>query len=94
MTEDECTRCGFCCQNLIIPLEGSATWNLNINKEWMKARGIQVVHFRKLPSLLISSICPHFQFRPDLGVYPVCDIYSERPKICCISGCPKKSLKI
>ena len=94
MTEDECTRCGFCCENLIIPLEDPTTWRLSINRSWIEARGIKIVTFRKLPALMIPSLCPHLRLGLDPEDQTKCDIYDNRPKLCSISGCPKKSLKI
>lgn len=85
MSELECTRCGWCCQNVMVKMSRSQYIHRN-DLEWMNARGIRIFS----DQMIIPSRCPN------LGAEQIgekwfcrCNIQDQKPKECAEKPCIK-----
>ena len=86
-TTNECKRCGWCCTHVILKIDQPFD---KVSRTWLAARGIQI----EKGFLVIPSRCPHYGrgviASPGVvGKQSHCDIYTQRPTLCAIQGCPQ-----
>lgn len=90
MTQGACTRCGWCCQHVMIKLPNRFKIT-SAGHEWFLARGIRIYRNQ----MVIPSRCDHLnaiQIKNDLEQWVWvcnCKIQDTKPKECAEKDCVK-----
>jgi hypothetical protein len=71
-----CIRCGYCCQNIIVPYVNSPG-----SLEWIKARGLKILLTREqVVYVEVPHKCKHLEYL-EYGRF-VCLLQKDKPETC------------